>query len=62
MTDRVNKRTDAEREQRIAAIKEQLQKIAGGKMICHESPSMSLDQREQFWERVLAFETRDDRT
>ena len=57
MTDGGNTRTDAEREQRIAAIKEQLQRIAGGKMICHESPSMSLEQREQFWERILACES-----
>ena len=57
MTDGGNTRTDAEREQRIAAIKEQLRRIAGGKMICHESPSMSLEQREQFWERVLACES-----
>ena len=57
MTDGGNTRTDAEREQRITAIKEQLQRIAGGKMVCHESPSMSLEQREQFWERILACES-----
>ena len=57
MTDGGNTRTDAGREQRIAAIKEQLQRIAGGRMICHESPSMSLEQREQFWEGILACES-----
>jgi hypothetical protein len=56
MTTNSASRTDDERKARIAEIKETLQRIAGGKMICEESPAMSLERREQFWEQVLAAE------
>src|SRR3954468_1700073 len=51
-----NGRSDAEREQRIAEIKGQLQTLVGGRMIGRELPGISLAQREQFWEHVLACE------
>ena len=56
MTDPERPRSDDERERRIAEIKERLQAMAGGAMACYESQSLSLDEREQFWERVLACE------
>jgi hypothetical protein len=56
MNDPEHPRSDDQRERRIAEIKERLQAIAGGRMVCHESPDMSVQQREEFWERVLACE------
>jgi hypothetical protein len=30
---------------------------AGGRMVVHEAEGLSLDAREEFWGRVVAFET-----
>ena len=48
---------DRDRERRIGEIKEQLQRIAGGKMIAWEGGALPAEQREQFWRQVLEMET-----
>jgi hypothetical protein len=47
----------SDREDRIAALKQHADQIAGGKMLAWESEALSLDERERFWDRVVNYET-----
>lgn len=42
---------------RIHELKQQTERAAGGKIIAWESDTLSAEQREQFWRRVVEFET-----
>jgi hypothetical protein len=50
---------DDQRDQkdRIEQLKQRAGEAAGGEMIACESDRLSLDEREQFWRRVVEFET-----
>jgi hypothetical protein len=48
----VDKSTDA----RIESMKQRLQQKADGRMIAWESEEIADDERERFWQRVVAFE------
>jgi hypothetical protein len=41
----------------IERLKAQAAAAAGGRMVVHEGEGLSLDAREEFWGRVVAFET-----
>jgi hypothetical protein len=42
---------------RTAALKQRAQKLASGNMKCWESETLPAGAREQFWDRVIDFET-----
>lgn len=48
---------DRDRERRADEITEQLQRIAGGKMVAWVSDALPAEQRDQFWRQVFDFET-----
>lgn len=48
---------DQDQEDRIHAVKQQAELAAGGEMIAWESDTLSAEQREQFWRRVVEYET-----
>lgn len=43
-------------EDRIRELKQRAQSVAGGEMIAWESKTLSPDQTEQFWQRVVEYE------
>jgi hypothetical protein len=45
-----------DQEHRINELKQQAEQAAGGEMVAWESDTLSLDQREQFWRRVVEYE------
>jgi hypothetical protein len=54
-----NRSADDRRDQedRIEQLKQQAGEAAGGEMVAWESNRLSLEEREQFWRRVVEFET-----
>jgi hypothetical protein len=52
-----HRRQGDRQEDRIDALKEQVEQTNPGGMIAWESEALSLDHREQFWRRVLDFES-----
>jgi hypothetical protein len=48
---------DQDRENRIEQLKQRAEEAAGGEMIAWESNRLSPEESEQFWRRVVEFET-----
>ena len=48
---------DDDREMRINEMKQQLERISGGRLVAWESDTMPAEEREEFWRRVMEFET-----
>jgi len=53
------KNEDTDRQAQIEALKHQAAAAAGGAMMTHESIEIDPDVREEFWRRVVEFETAD---
>src|SRR5437867_6079521 len=49
--------TGTAQEKRIAALQNQAREAAGGAMKTWESDALSADQKEDFWRRIVAYET-----
>lgn len=47
---------DRGQEERIRALQQEAAHLAGGKMIAWDSGALTPEAREQFWQRVVAFE------
>jgi hypothetical protein len=56
-TTRHDNSSDDPVETRIAEIKQRLNAMADGKLLAWESEACPADEREQFWRRVVAFES-----
>jgi hypothetical protein len=48
---------DGDREIRINEMKQRLDQMSGGKLVAWESNAMPPKEREEFWRRVMGFET-----
>ena len=46
---------DRDPEKRINQMKQRLDQISGGKLVAWESSAMPVEEREQFWRRVMEF-------
>ena len=44
---------NSDQEHRINELKQQAEQAAGGEMVAWESGTLSPEQREQFWRRVV---------
>jgi hypothetical protein len=56
-TNQRDRHDDRGQEERIHALKQQAEQAATGKMTAWESDTLSPDQREQFWRRVVEYES-----
>jgi len=52
----IKTKEDADRQEQIQDLRRRAEKFVGGELSFFESEEMSKDLREQFWERVVAFE------